>query len=138
MHAQVARIDAGPDRTVVRTRACCLMPVKIDSECAAYHRPNGIRTRLSWGRRMKLSEYQLTDLRARMIARSRLLEGEIAAKLCESTNDAEMLGRVGDSAELAWVATESGLGLTEAQRDIEEWCGLCDSLRRMELGSYGA
>ena len=86
---------------------------------------------------MALSEHQIVDLRARMIARSRLLEGEIAAKLRESTEDAEMLGRVGDNADLAWIETESGLDLSEAQRDIEEWRGLRDALRRMELGSYG-
>lgn len=86
---------------------------------------------------MALSEHQISDLRARMIARSRLLEGEIAAKLRESTEDADMLGRVGDSADLAWVETESGLDLSEAQRDIEEWRGLRDALRRIEQGSYG-
>jgi len=48
-----------------------------------------------------------------------------------------MLGRVGDNADLAWVETESGLDLTEAQRDIEEWRGLRDALRRIEQGSYG-
>ncbi len=72
-----------------------------------------------------------------MIARSRLLEGEIAAKLRDSTEDMEMLGRVGDNADLAWVETESGLDLSEAQRDIEEWRGLRDALRRIEQGSYG-
>lgn len=86
---------------------------------------------------MSLSEHQIADLRARMIARSRLLEGEIAAKLRESTEDAEMLGRVGDNADLAWVETESGLDLSEAQRDIEEWRGLRDALRRIEQGRYG-
>ena len=90
-----------------------------------------------WGRGMALSEHQIADLRARMIARSRLLEGEIAAKLRESTEDNDMLGRVGDNADLAWVETESGLDLTEAQRDIEEWRGLRDALRRIEQGSYG-
>lgn len=69
---------------------------------------------------MALSEHQIADLRTRIIARSRLLEGEIATKLRESTEDAEMLGRAGDNADLAWVETESGLDLSEAQRDIEE------------------
>jgi DnaK suppressor protein len=86
---------------------------------------------------MALSEHQIADLRARMIARSRLLEGEIAAKLRDSTEDMDMLGRVGDNADLAWVETESGLDLSEAQRDIEEWRGLRDALRRIEQGSYG-
>ncbi len=66
-----------------------------------------------------------------------LLEGEIATKLRESTEDAEMLGRAGDNADLAWVETESGLDLSEAQRDIEEWRGLRDALWRIEQGSYG-
>ena len=86
---------------------------------------------------MALKEQQMAALRASMIARSRVLEGEIAAKLRESTEDGEMLGRVGDNADLAWVESESSLDLTEAQRDIEEWRGLRDALRRMEQGSYG-
>lgn len=86
---------------------------------------------------MALTANQIANLRERMIARSRLLEGEIALKLRESTEDAEMLGRVGDSADMAWVETESGLDLTEAQRDIEEWRGLRDALRRLDQGDYG-
>ena len=95
------------------------------------------RAEILGGQGMALDKQQIADMRARMIARSRLLEGEIAAKLRESTEDADMLGRVGDSADLAWVETESGLDLTEAQRDIEEWRGLRDALRRIEQGSYG-
>ena len=86
---------------------------------------------------MSLDPHQIASLRSRMIDRSRLLEGEIAAKLRESTEDAEMLGRVGDNADLAWVEAESGLDLSEAQRDIEEWRGLRDAMRRIEQGSYG-
>lgn len=86
---------------------------------------------------MALDEHQIAALRAQMVDRSRLLEGEIAAKLRASTEDAEMLGRVGDSADLAWVEAESGLDLGEAQRDIEEWRGLRDAMGRIEQGSYG-
>lgn len=86
---------------------------------------------------MALSEQQIAALRAQMLARSQRLEGEIAAKLRESTEDVEMLGRVGDNADLAWVEAESGLDLTEAQRDIEEWRGLRDAMRRIDQGGYG-
>lgn len=111
-----------------------LRPVNAPRSAPAYHQFSGVVRR---GPYMALKEEQIATLRSRMLARSRLLEGEIAAKLRESTEDAEMLGRVGDSADLAWVESESGLDLTEAQRDIEEWRGLRDALRRIAQGGYG-
>ena len=89
------------------------------------------------GAGMALDEVQIAKLRVRMLERSRLLEGEIASKLRESTEDLEVLGRVGDSADLAWIESESGLDLAEAQRDIEEWRGLRDALRRVDEHRYG-
>lgn len=86
---------------------------------------------------MILTEADITRLRAQMLDRSRLLEGEIANKLRESTEDRESLDRVGDQGDFAWVEVESGLDLAEAQRDIEEWRGLRDALRRIEEGRYG-
>jgi DnaK suppressor protein len=87
---------------------------------------------------MTLNDEQLASLRQKMRDRSRLLEAEIALKLRESTEDLEELGRTGDQADMAWVETESGLDLAEAQRDIEEWRGLRDALRRIDDGRYGA
>ncbi len=86
---------------------------------------------------MNLTEEQIAGLREQMHARSRLLETEIAAKLRESTEDLEEPGRTGDQADIAWAETESGLDLAEAQRDIEEWRGLREALRRMDQGIYG-
>jgi DnaK suppressor protein len=86
---------------------------------------------------MTLTDQQIAILRERMHARSRALESEIALKLRESTEDLEEMGRTGDHADMAWVETESGLDLAEAQRDIEEWRGLRDALRRIDEGSYG-
>ncbi|MEN9775398.1 MAG: hypothetical protein RL322_2468 [Pseudomonadota bacterium] len=86
---------------------------------------------------MSLTDEQMTGLRDQMRARSRVLEAEIATKLRESTEDFEELGRTGDQADLAWAETESGLDLAEAQRDIEEWRGLRDALRRIDEGRYG-
>jgi DnaK suppressor protein len=86
---------------------------------------------------MPLTDEQLASLREGMHTRSRVLEAEIALKLRESTEDLEELGRTGDHADMAWVETESGLDLAEAQRDIEEWRGLRDALRRIEEGNYG-
>jgi len=86
---------------------------------------------------MDLTEEQIAGLREQMHARSRLLETEIAAKLRESTEDFEESGRTGDPADMAWAETESGLDLAEAQRDIEEWRGLREALRRMDEGVYG-
>lgn len=86
---------------------------------------------------MTLTDDEVAAFRVRMMARSRLLEGEIAAKLRESTEDGEMLGRVGDSADFAWVQSESGLDLAEAQRDIEEWRSLREAVKRVDGGTYG-
>jgi DnaK suppressor protein len=86
---------------------------------------------------MSLTDEQITGLRDQMQARSRVLEAEIATKLRESTEDLEEMGRTGDQADIAWAETESGLDLAEAQRDIEEWRGLRDALRRIEEGTYG-
>jgi RNA polymerase-binding protein DksA len=86
---------------------------------------------------MSLTDEQIAGLRDQMRARSRVLEAEIATKLRESTEDFEELGRTGDQADIAWAETESGLDLAEAQRDIEEWRGLRDALRRIDEGRYG-
>lgn len=86
---------------------------------------------------MTLTDEQIEGLRERMHVRSRVLEAEIAAKLRESTEDLEEPGRTGDPADIAWAETESGLDLAEAQRDIEEWRGLREALRRIDEGSYG-
>lgn len=86
---------------------------------------------------MTLTNEQIAGLREQMRARSRVLEVEIAAKLRESTEDLEEPGRTGDQADIAWAETESGLDLAEAQRDIEEWRGLREALRRMDEGVYG-
>jgi DnaK suppressor protein len=48
-----------------------------------------------------------------------------------------MLGRVGDSGDMAWVEFECGLDLAEAQRDIQEWRGIREAIRRMDTGEYG-
>ena len=86
---------------------------------------------------MTLTDEQIADLREQMHVRSRVLEAEIAAKLRESTEDLEEPGRTGDQADIAWAGMESGLDLAEAQRDIEEWRGLREALRRIDEGSYG-
>ncbi len=86
---------------------------------------------------MALTSDQLESLKARMRERSLLLQEEIALKLRESTEDLEELGRTGDQADMAWVETESGLDLAEAQRDIEEWRGLRAALQRIDEGHYG-
>jgi len=86
---------------------------------------------------MSLKPTEVAGLRDTMHKRSRALEGEIAAKLRESVEDLEMLGRVGDSGDMAWVESESGLDLAEAQRDIQEWRGIREAIRRMDTGEYG-
>lgn len=86
---------------------------------------------------MRLTDDEIAAFRRDMMVRSRVLEGEIAAKLRESTEDGAMLGRVGDSADFAWVESESGLDLAEAQRDIEEWRSLRDAVKRLDCGAYG-
>jgi RNA polymerase-binding protein DksA len=86
---------------------------------------------------MSLTDEQIAGLREQIRVRSRLLEAEIAAKLREPSEDLEELGRTGDQADVAWAETETGLDLTEAQRDIEEWRGLRDALRRIDEGRYG-
>ena len=86
---------------------------------------------------MSLTPVEVAGLRDTMRERSRALEGEIAAKLRDSVEDLEMLGRVGDSGDMAWVESESGLDLAEAQRDIQEWRGIREAMRRMDAGDYG-
>ena len=86
---------------------------------------------------MSLKPTEVAGLRDTMHKRSRALESEIAAKLRESVEDLEMLGRVGDSGDMAWVESESGLDLAEAQRDIQEWRGIREAIRRMDTGEYG-
>ncbi|MEN9763937.1 MAG: hypothetical protein RI906_3763 [Pseudomonadota bacterium] len=86
---------------------------------------------------MSLKPTEVAGLRDIMHKRSRVLEGEIAAKLRESVEDLEMLGRVGDSGDMAWVESESGLDLAEAQRDIQEWRGIREAIRRIDTGEYG-
>ena len=86
---------------------------------------------------MALTETDLTELRQRMLERSKFLEGEIAGKLGDTAHDFDALGRVGDSGDFAWAEAESGLDLAEALRDIEEWRGLREAMRRMAEGNYG-
>lgn len=86
---------------------------------------------------MSLTPVEIASLRDTMHKRSSALEEEIATKLRESAEDLEMLGRVGDSGDMAWVESESGLDLAEAQRDIQEWRGIREAMRRMDSGEYG-
>jgi len=86
---------------------------------------------------MPLSDQQIAELLSSMRERLGVLQEEISRKLGDSADELTTLDRVGDTGDLSQAIANSEIDLSEAIRDIEEWRGLRNAIRRIEEGHYG-
>jgi len=86
---------------------------------------------------MPLSDQQIAELLSSMRERLGVLQEEISRKLGDSADELTSLDRVGDTGDLSQAIANSEIDLSEAIRDIEEWRGLRNAIRRIEEGHYG-
>ena len=86
---------------------------------------------------MALSQEDLKALTRALGARALVLRGEVSGKLEQAAADA-MDGRGGtDSGEQSFAASESGIDLAEANRDLNELAAIDAALAAIDSGSYG-
>jgi RNA polymerase-binding protein DksA len=86
---------------------------------------------------MPLSDQQIAELLLSMRQRLDVLQEEISRKLGDSADELTTLDRVGDTGDLSQAIANSEIDMSEAIRDIEEWRGLRNAIRRVEEGHYG-
>jgi DnaK suppressor protein len=86
-----------------------------------------------------LTAAQRETLRTRLAERSRILRGEIAQGLHETTSgagDGRLQGRP-EAGDEAVADLESGIALAEVERDAAELNAVLEALARMDRGGYG-
>ena len=84
-----------------------------------------------------LTNKQLEKLKQGMIARQRVLIGEVNEQRTQAAADASDDVRVGDAGDESVVRMMTDLHLQEAGRDLEELRDIDAALQRIEAGGYG-
>ena len=86
---------------------------------------------------MAMTQEDLQALARALGARAALLCGEVSGKLEQAAVDS-MSGRGGtDSGEQSFAASESGIDLAEADRDLKELAAINAALAAIDAGTYG-
>lgn len=86
-----------------------------------------------------LTKDQLEQIRTRLLARQRVLVGEVKEKREQAAAQAgdEAMGVVGDAGDESVLRMNTDLDIQEAGRDAEELDGIESALRRMDDDTYG-
>ena len=84
-----------------------------------------------------MKQEDLQALARALVARSAVLRGEVSGKLEQAAADSSG-GRGGtDSGEQSFAASESGIDLAEADRDLKELAAINATLAAINAGTYG-
>lgn len=86
---------------------------------------------------MALAPDELKALERALLARARVLRGEVSEKLGEAAEDAGGMNQGGDFGDQSFASGESSLDFAEAQRDLSELAGIDAALKAITEGSYG-
>ncbi len=86
---------------------------------------------------MALAQEDLKALEQSLVARARLLRGEVSEKLGDAADDAGGMNAGGDFGDQAFASGESSLDLAEAGRDIAELRAIDAAIAAIADGSYG-
>jgi DnaK suppressor protein len=86
---------------------------------------------------MSLPQEELLALQRALVARARMLRGEVSGKLGDAADDAGGMNAGGDFGDQSYASSESSLDIAEAQRDIVELQGIDAALHAISEGSYG-
>lgn len=86
---------------------------------------------------MALGADELKALERALLARAKVLRGEVSGKLGEAADDAGGMNAGGDYGDQAFSSGESTLDLAEAQRDIDELASIDAALTALSEGGYG-
>ncbi len=86
---------------------------------------------------MALGKNEIDAVRRSLLARAKVLRGEISEKLGEAAEDAGGMNVGGDYGDQAFASGESSLHLAEAGRDVAELRAIDAALGAIEAGDYG-